>query len=139
MAAILGCSITTQCPQGGIGSQFNVPVKPGSQTHVCETLKPDVDISLEVRDPLASLNIQSDYPAQVTLHFKAEETEPVVVQLDGTNKGGRPYFFLEGFAGSCDLDNLGSIVVKNVATKYNDSGTALGKMATVRVLFAAKP
>ena len=140
MVAIIGCSITTQCPQGSVGSQFNVPVKVGSQVHVCDTLKPDESFSLDVHDAPASLSVQSDFPVRVTLVMKEDsDVESVVMDLDGTKKHGRPFFFLDGFAGASDLDDLDKVVIQNVATKYNDQGTALGKRALFRILLAAKP
>jgi len=139
MAAIIGCSITTQCPQGSVGSQFNVDVKAGSQTHVCETLKPDESFTVDVHDSPASLNIQSDFPSRITLVSDEAEGESAAVELKGTKKGGRPFFFLDGFAGAGNLDGLTKIVIQNVALRYNDNGTPLGKKALFRVLLAAKP
>jgi len=139
MASIIGCTVTSQCPQGSVGSQFNVDVKPGSQTHVCEALLPDEKFTLDVRDAPASLNIQSDFAVRITLVSGEGEENSVVVELDGTRKGGRPFFFLDGFAGASNMDDLTQIVIQNVATKWNDNGIALGKKATFRVLLAAKP
>ena len=139
MAAIIGCSITTQCPQGSVSSQFNVDVKAGSQTHVCETLVPDDSFTLDVHSAPASLNIQSDFPVRLTLvSGEGDAVESTVVELDGTKKGGMPFFFLAGFAGLCDLDELSKVVIQNPAVKYNDAGTPLGKKAVFRVLLAAK-
>ncbi len=141
MASIIGCSVTTQCPQGSVGSQFNVEVKPGSQRHVCETLLPDEKFVLDVTGPPASLNIQSDFPVKVRVIEDREGEDPVVdvVELPGTRLGGRPLFFLDGFSGVASMDRVTSIEVVNEATSHSEDGRALGKKAVFRVLMADKP
>ena len=141
MASILGCSVTTQCPQGSVGSQFNVEVKPGSQKHVCESLLPDEKFVIDVTGPLASLNIQSDFPVQVRVIEDRDGEDPSVdvAVLLGSRLDGRPLFFLDGFSGLADMDRVTSIEVVNVATSYSEDGLARGKKAMFRALMAEKP
>jgi hypothetical protein len=141
MASIVGCSVTTQCPQGSVGSQFNVEVKPGSQKHVCESLLPDEKFVIDVPGPLASLNIQSDFPVQVRVIEDRDGEEPSVevAVLLGSRLDGRPLFYLDGFSGVADMDRVTSIEVVNVATSYSEEGLARGKKVVFRALMAEKP
>ena len=137
MASIIGCSISTQCPQGSVGSQFNVEVKQLSQQHVSESLNPDEVLDIPVVGAPASVNIQSDYP--VELRFTWADGDSVEVALKGAKAGGQPFFFLAGFAGLSDMDNLTSIQVKNFTHKFNEDGVPMGKRAVVQALIALKP
>jgi len=140
MPAILGCVLTTQCPQGSVGSQFNIEVKAGSQSYLVETIKPDEQLDTEIHGPPASVNIQSDWPSMVTfVSGEGDDETRVSVNLGGSRQNCKPFFFLADFAGACDMDSLKKIIVSNPAVDYSESGVALGKRATVSILTASKP
>jgi len=90
---MIGCSITTQAPQGGVGSQFDIHVKAEPPRVEHRRLDPDETFAMDVYAEPAVLHVQSDFPVKLRM-LDADGKVLLNRNLDGQRQRGMPFVYV---------------------------------------------